>query len=191
MSNPITSSIRRTCLGIRKQLPIEFQHQMSHKICTRIRNLHQYRHAKHIALYHAINHEVDLNNIGRSAPLHGKYCYFPSINKDGILTFLPAIPGTGFRENDYGILEPDIEAHHALPINQFDIIFTPLVAFDPFGTRIGMGKGYYDKTLLHLRPKLLLGVAYEFQRQDYIAPETWDVKLDAIVTERAIYWSPS
>ena len=66
-----------------------------------------------------------------------------------------------------------------------------MVAFDIHGTRIGMGKGYYDKTLATVRPKLLVGVAYEFQRLAFISPQIWDVKLDAIITEKNIYWSQS
>ncbi len=64
---------------------------MLHKqICNRISQLEQYRYAKRIALYKAANGEIDLGSIWRSAPLQGKYCYFPSLNEDGTLTFLPA-----------------------------------------------------------------------------------------------------
>jgi 5-formyltetrahydrofolate cyclo-ligase len=191
MSNSLNHTIRRTCLDIRQNLSLDFQHSMSHKICTRIRGLAQYRHAKRIALYHAIKGEVDLSAIWRAAPLHGKYCYFPTICANQTLAFLPATPSSCFRTNDFGILEPESEAHHAILPDSIDLILTPLVAFDKYGTRIGMGKGYYDRTLAHHRPRLLIGVAYEFQQQPYIEPQPWDVRLDAVVTEHSIYWSPS
>ncbi len=191
MTNPIHLAIRRTNQDIRKQLPLAFQRSMSNKICNRIRALNQYRYAKRIALYHALNGEVDLGNIWRSAPLHGKYCYFPVVKRDGTLLFLPATPASSFYTNEFGILEPEAEPHHAILPEELDLILMPLVAFDEHGTRIGMGKGFYDRALAHQRPKLLMGIAYEFQRYPYIEPQPWDVQLDAVTTEKTIYWSKS
>jgi 5-formyltetrahydrofolate cyclo-ligase len=191
MQNPINRAIRKTCLDIRKQLPLEYQHKISSKICNRIRLMNEYRYAKRIALYHAINREVDLSSIWRSAPLHGKYCYLPAINPDGTLSFLPATPNITCSPNQYGILEPNAAPGQAISPATLDIIFTPLVAFDTLGKRLGMGKGFYDKTLANERPKLLLGLGYEFQRQDLISLEPWDILLDAVITERTIYWNPN
>lgn len=189
MQNPIHKAIRQTCLDIRNSITLDFQRTTSHKICNRIRTLNQYRYAKRIALYHAIHGEVDLGSIWRSAPLHGKYCYFPVIHDNHTLSFLPATPASHFRTNAYGILEPDTEPHHAIAPDALDIIFAPLVAFDKNGTRLGMGKGYYDKALAQLRPKLLLGLGYEFQQHPFIEPQPWDIRMDAIATETHIYWS--
>jgi 5-formyltetrahydrofolate cyclo-ligase len=134
---------------------------------------------------------VDLGNIWRSAPLHGKYCYFPVVKKEGTLLFLPATPASSFYTNEFGILEPEVEHHHAISPDELDLILMPLVAFDEHGSRIGMGKGFYDRALAHQRPKLLMGVAYEFQRYPYIEPQPWDVQLDAVTTEKTIYWRES
>lgn len=191
MNHPIHQAIRQTHLDIRKQLSHAYQQSMSHKICNRIRALNQYRYAKRIALYHALNGEVDLGHIWRTAPLHGKYCYFPVIKKDRTLLFLPATPASHFYMNEFGILEPDAEPHHAITPQELDLILMPLVAFDEQGNRIGMGKGYYDRSLAHQRPKLLMGVAYEFQRSSFIEPQPWDVQLDAVTTEKTIYWRQS
>lgn len=189
MQNAINQAIRQTCLHVRKQLPMDFQQYRSKQICNRIRALNQYRYARHIALYHAFNGEVDLGNLWRSAPLHGKYCYFPKINDDLTLSFLPATPASTFCLNQYGILEPDVDPLHAISLDKLDILFTPLVAFDTYGTRLGMGKGYYDRTLAEQRPRLLMGVAYEFQLQPYIEPQPWDIRLDITVTETTLHWS--
>ena len=62
-----------------------------------------------------------------------------------------------------------------------------MVAFDNYGTRIGMGAGYYDRTLAPHLCKLLIGVAYEFQRMEFIEPKAWDVQLDVVITERNVY----
>jgi 5-formyltetrahydrofolate cyclo-ligase len=73
------------------------------------------------------------------------------------------------------------------------VLFVPLVAFDAQGNRLGMGGGYYDSSLAYLRmrrtfrkPKLI-GVAYDFQRVAALPCEPWDVPLDAVLTDRALY----
>ena len=150
-----------------------------------------YREAKCIAIYHAIPGEVDLSLIWKTALSAGKSCAFPAINEDHTLSFLPATPSTVFAKNRFGIAEPTLPRAQALPPDQMDIIFLPLVAFDAYGTRLGMGGGYYDRTLAHARPRWLVGIAYDEQRQPLIEADAWDVPMDLVITERTIYWSKS
>jgi 5-formyltetrahydrofolate cyclo-ligase len=70
----------------------------------------------------------------------------------------------------------------------------PLVAFDERGNRIGMGGGFYDRTLANLqhsdgwqRPKRI-GVAYQLQQTRKIPSEEWDIPLHAVATEQGITW---
>ncbi len=63
----------------------------------------------------------------------------------------------------------------------------PMVAFDRSGTRLGHGKGHYDRALAKLaargiRPKLV-GIAFAAQEVEVIPAEPHDVRLDWIVTE--------
>lgn len=191
MTDAFRKAIRLTCLGVRDVLSPSYQKKISLKICERIRQLEQYRYAKRIALYKAISGEIDLNNLWQSAPLQGKFCYFPSINQDKTLSFLPSVPSTPFIKNRFGIEEPDAPSTLAISPAQLDLMIIPLVAFDDQGTRLGRGAGYYDRTLALSKPSLLMGVAYEFQRQPYLEPQAWDIPLDVIVTEKETYWSKS
>ena len=63
----------------------------------------------------------------------------------------------------------------------------PLLGFDRYGTRLGYGGGYYDRTLAHLqkRPRLV-GFAFARQEIDRIPRQPHDVPLDAIVTELGV-----
>ncbi len=189
MADQFKQALRQTCRHIRNKLSPTYQRNASHQICANIRKLDSYRYAKRIALYQAVNGEIDLGSLWRSAPLQGKYCYFPALNDDATLSFLPATPTSAFHENRFGIEEPDIGREHALTPAQLDLIFIPLVAFDGKGTRLGMGAGYYDRTLAHSRSPLLVGVAYEFQRQSFIEAQAWDIPLNVIITEQTVYWS--
>ncbi|MGC1183434.1 5-formyltetrahydrofolate cyclo-ligase [Legionella sp.] len=189
MVDQVKKALRDTMKQIRSKISLSYRLTASNQICTRIRSLEQYRHAKRIALYFAINGEIDLTSIWNSAPLHGKFCYFPAINEEHLtLSFLPATPATSFKKNRYGIPEPDVSHDLALPAEELDLILMPLVAFDVRCTRLGMGAGYYDRTFKDKTNCTLLGVGYQFQRVDYIQPYPWDIPLTAVITQRAIYW---
>ena len=188
MADRFKQAIRQTCQQIRKKLTPAYQESASFNVCAHIRKLEQYRYAKRIALYQAVNGEIDLGLLWRSAPLQGKHCYFPALNDDATLSFLPATPSSTFHKNRLGIDEPHISQEQAAAPEQLDLIFIPLVSFDRHGTRLGMGSGYYDRTLSHCSSPLLVGVAYEFQRQSFIEPQAWDIPLNVIITERATYW---
>ncbi|MDP1602301.1 MAG: 5-formyltetrahydrofolate cyclo-ligase [Legionella sp.] len=189
MTDRFKNAIRNTCRRVREKLPPAYQTKVSSQICAIIRQLEQYRYSKHIALYHACNGEVDLSDLWRTAPLQGKFCYFPVMNTEKKLSFLPATPATPFKNNRFGIPEPDVDLSKAILPKNLDLIFMPLVAFDDNGTRLGMGGGYYDRTLAKEHHPLLIGVAYEFQHQDFIAPSEWDIPLTAIITQRTTYWA--
>ncbi|MDR3441670.1 MAG: 5-formyltetrahydrofolate cyclo-ligase [Legionella sp.] len=189
MADPVKKALRDTMKQIRSKVSISYRSTASAQICTRIRSLEQYRKAKRIALYFATNGEIDLNALWSSAPLQGKYCYFPCLNEDGLtLSFLPATPATVFKKNRHGILEPDVSHDLAMPAEELDLILMPLVAFDVRCTRIGMGAGYYDRTLKDQKNCTLFGVAYQFQRVNFIQTQPWDIPMDAVITQRAIYW---
>ncbi len=189
VENRFKNILRKSYKQVRRHLPIAYQQAASNKVCQQINAIHQYRYAKTIALYHAVNGEIDLNELWRSAPYQGKFCYFPVLNDDQSLSFLPATPATPFKTNQFNIPGPDVSREMAIPAMELDLIFMPLVGFDMMGTRLGMGAGYYDRTLAGENHPLLIGVAYDFQRSDFLKPQSWDVPMTAIITPKHQYWS--
>lgn len=107
----------------------------------------------------------------------------------GVLNFQSVDHTTVWYNNKYRIQEPKPDASRIGPINTIDVIFMPLVAFDSAGNRLGMGGGYYDRTLAQLannqrcqhRP-LLIGLAHDCQEVTQLPVEPWDIPIDAIVT---------
>ena len=78
--------------------------------------------------------------------------YLPVIHpfSNGHLLFFRYSPTTTMVNNKYGIAEPKLNILTLCPAHELDIIFTPLVAFDRQGNRLGMGGGFYDRTLANL-----------------------------------------
>ena len=78
------------------------------------------------------------------------------------------------------ILEPNKTYEELQPT----IVFTPAVAVDIYGNRIGYGGGYYDRTLQDINC-LKIATIYDFQLfNDKFNVEKNDIKMDYILTEK-------
>jgi 5-formyltetrahydrofolate cyclo-ligase len=85
----------------------------------------------------------------------------------------------------WGVLQPSSGAPGLAP----DLVLVPLVLTDRAGTRIGHGKGHYDRALAHLRdggmPVTTIGLAWEIQvAEAALEPDPWDQPLDAVATPK-------
>ena len=93
--------------------------------------------------------------------------------------------GPASEASPWGVLQPPPEAEALAP----DVVLVPIVLADRHGTRIGHGKGHYDRALSHLREGgrtvATIGLCWEDQLSDSALPaDPWDVKLDAIATPK-------
>jgi 5-formyltetrahydrofolate cyclo-ligase len=70
-----------------------------------------------------------------------------------------------------------------------ELIFTPLIAFDGLGGRLGQGGGYYDRTMAARRagpePPRFIGLGYASQEVALIPHGLHDQRLDGVLTEKA------
>lgn len=123
----------------------------------------------------------------------GKQCFLPVLShgRNRRLSFAPLNISGAWYKNRYGI--PEQSARRHLRAMSLDMLFIPLVAFDNDGNRLGMGAGFYDTTLAYLRLRKhwrkprLIGVGYDFQRVMHVPADAWDVRLDAAITDQALY----
>ena len=69
-----------------------------------------------------------------------------------------------------------------------EAVLLPMNGWDQGGYRLGYGAGFFDRTLAALPEKpAVIGVAYEMARMETIHPQSWDIPVDWIVTERGVY----
>lgn len=146
------------------------------------------KNANNIAFYLPFKGEISCWPLLESALEQKKNCYIPKVfpNKKRGLWFLPYAGKSSIAAGSFGILEPTASSKDAIRPSQLDVIFMPLVAYDNTGNRIGMGGGYYDWVLSNLKssekkPKLI-GLAYNFQEVKTIPEQSWDVKMDGVIT---------
>ncbi len=148
--------------------------------------------ARTVALYLAVDGELDVTPIIEWYWRLGKTVCLPVLHpfSDGHLLFLKYSPNTIMVPNQYQIKEPRLLCSDIVPVNDIDIIFTPLVAFDEHGQRLGMGGGYYDRTLSFCQPspnKHAIGLAHECQQVSTLPAEAWDIPLRTIITPSKIW----
>lgn len=151
--------------------------------------------SRRIACYLPSDGEVDTDDIIERMWRMRKHVFLPVLSRmrHDRLWFAPATPGMELAPNRYGIPEPKVVARDLVRAQELDLILLPLVAFDARGNRVGRGVGFYDRSLVflrhrrHLRKPHLLGLAYDFQRAAKIDADRWDVALDGVVTDHAVY----
>lgn len=146
---------------------------------------------KRVALYLANKGELSTAPLIGKLHALGKELFLPVLHphKSGELVFQPFTPGMEMTRNKYGIIEPAYDARLAVRPQWLELVLMPLVAFDGNGSRVGMGGGYYDRTLAGLKlhkqgHTLLIGFAHALQETDAIQAEPWDIKLHGVITEQ-------
>ena len=92
-------------------------------------------------------------------------------------------PQVSIKKDRYGLSVPcDTEAV------LISAVMIPMVGFDDQGYRLGYGSGYFDRTLAAMTTHpLTIGIAFEQQRIATTYPQSHDIPMDFIVTERSIY----
>ena len=147
--------------------------------------LPQWANCRHLGLYQPGSEEFDCLPIAQLAREHGIALYLPVIGAQSRLSFAHWAEGAELAVNRYGIAEPAAGAER-IAVSALDLILVPLVGWDRRGGRLGMGGGYYDRTLaVDVRP-VLVGLAYAAQEIAEVPMASWDIPLDYVLTEREL-----
>lgn len=188
-------ALRRKLRHARRQLTPAQQRLAARRLYRQLAQHPRFRRARHIALYLPNDGEIDPRLLLQAAQRRGKATYLPALNPwpRTRMVFQRIEPGEQLRRNRFGILEPVIRTARQRRVWALDLLLMPLVGFDGKGGRLGMGGGFYDRSLAYraMRKKshkpTLLGLAHECQRVDRLPLESWDVALQATVTDQGWY----
>lgn len=181
------SGIRRRMRARRAALSPGQQQRASRALCSRLASHPYFIAARRVGLYHPNDGEIDVTPLAAHAP--SKRFFLPVLPPKGKLRlwFGPYNPGDTLVPDRFGIPAPVTAGR--VRAEALDLLLIPLVAFDDYGGRIGMGGGYYDASLEflirfpRLRPTRVVGAAHDFQRVERIPMDRWDVPLHGIATD--------
>lgn len=184
----IMKALRHSLRQKRCAIKSSDREKLAKRLLLQVQKLANFHNRQKVAIYLPNDGEIDTKYIQNF------------LKKMQISTYLPILVGKrlkfakigkNFRKNRYGIDEPVFT--HILSAKRMNIIFMPLVGFDKHRNRIGMGGGFYDRTLgfkkhqkIFKNPKLY-GLAFDCQRVEKLDAKPWDVQLDRIITPSEIY----
>jgi len=119
-----------------------------------------------------------------------------TLRERGALTALPVVKARNtplvFREWHPGVELGVGALDIPYPIDSPEIVpqavLLPMIGWDAQGYRLGYGAGFFDRTLANLSKRpVVIGVTYELAKLDTIHPQSWDIPMDFVVTERGVY----
>lgn len=166
--------------------------------CTAIVQSEIFKKAECIFAFMPMKDEVDVLPILRIGLKENKKILIPKVingTNDMDFFFLTDEPNYQTEEGSFGIYEPKTELNKCnldeffkdTKINEI-FVLVPGLAFGKDNSRLGRGKGFYDKFLSNLKSKAasfcriyICGICYDVQLLDSVPMDENDVKVDFVI----------
>ncbi len=139
--------------------------------------------SRNIVLYNSIKGEVDTGLVDAEARKLNKNIFYPKII-DGKMVFAKANSIDDFLPGRFGTKEPI--SNEYVNIADVDLFIIPAVAIDVSGSRLGFGKGFYDKELQNISRNKIYSLVFDFQLIKKEFGEKHDIKVRKVFTEKQI-----
>jgi 5-formyltetrahydrofolate cyclo-ligase len=177
--------LRTKFLALRKAMPEQERIHANKTIIATLQKTREYINAKTICTYVSLSDEVDTATlIKNELEKNEKICVVPKV-AGSILRLYAIHAWSDLTPGVFGLLEPKTTLTQISP-EDIDLFVIPGLVFDITGHRLGYGKGYYDKLLIHTNvPKIAL--AYDLQVIDAIPHESTDIPVHICITEKQQY----
>lgn len=179
------SALRRVLRSRRSRLP-EAERRKAARLAARALIRRLPRRCR-IAIYLSVHSELSTQPLRNALLRAGHRLSVPVTLRNWRMRFVPFHAGTALRRAGPLRLPEPVTRRPMHGARHFDLILVPLLGFDADGGRLGNGGGYYDRALapprLGRRPQRI-GYAYAAQAVEALPMEAFDVRLDAVVTER-------
>lgn len=186
-SRDIQADLRRRGRRARAELTPRYRAEASERIVDSVIRSGWFRRARLLACYLSVADEVETWALIERAWRMKKRIFVPVTKKNSRMLFREITPETMLERSRFGLLEP--RDGMTIAPRRLDVVITPVVVYDEFRHRIGMGGGYFDRTFAFLRhrrdywrPKLV-GLAYACQKVEKIPANPWDIRVFEIVSE--------
>ncbi len=186
------AALRRELRARRKQVKPAQRQAAGDKLVGLALRGHLLAKGRRIGLYIPANGEIDVLPLLKRARAMRAYCFLPIVPGQDRKRMWFSLVGErpAWVLNRYGIPEYRHPLAPHLRARALDVLFMPVLGFDAFGCRLGMGGGYYDASLAYLkgarrwRRPWVVGVAYAMQELPSLPSDPWDIPLDAVLTEQ-------
>jgi 5-formyltetrahydrofolate cyclo-ligase len=189
---PAKRALRRSVARLAASMSADERFAASERVCRTIERLPAFASARSVAMYSALEDEVDLSALMVLAIESGRDVLLPVTDVEQTTMRFVSVenPARGLKEGAFGILEPRL----GMPlgdVSRLGLVLVPGSAFDAGGGRLGRGGGYYDRFLSMLKPlrsggPAKIGIGFSCQLVESVPVGPRDVALDYIVTEDGV-----
>lgn len=190
---------RKTFTKQRRQLGFAQRRRMANQAARQLNRRFLSRKCQHIGMYVDDFGELPILPLFLWAKKRGKTVYLPVVFGKKLLFRKVAgsrICKARFAKHRLGMQQP--QHGRAVSVRRLDVLFLPLVAADKEGNRMGMGGGFYDRTLAPvakfathkkaIKKPVRVGWAYDFQVVEKLPSRQWDIPLHQLVTTSVHYF---
>ena len=183
------AELRGRARQLLREMPAAERAAAEAEIAVRVWTVPEVAAARRLLLFADLPEEVPTNAIAVEAWRRGLDVIYPRIVAETRALSLHSVESLERLEpGEYGIRQPD-RACERVNVGEIDAVLVPGLAWDRAGQRLGRGAGYYDR--LFAAPEwrgFRCGVFFAAQEAPGgIPPDPWDVRLDAVVTEREVW----
>ena len=186
--------LRRQLLNARASLSVAQRDTAAQAVATHLMQLPQLQQPTYVGSYFSIRAELPTQALNQQLLNVGHQLALPVLHpiNQGHLLFLSLSETTRWVHNQYQIPEPELQAQHIMPLQKLQVLLVPLVGFDKHGNRMGMGGGFYDRTLSgwykgHYPQLLPIGLALDCQQVEQLPRQPWDVPLPMVITPSKVW----
>lgn len=192
MNNDALKLLRKSIRQQRRALTIFQQRQAEQAILAYAHHHAKFKSAQHIGLYLHDFGEIFTQKLMEYCFSQQKNMYLPQICEMNQHLVWVKISRHQYRNQRFvrhRLKMLEAKASRGRAIQHLDIVFMPLLACDSVGMRLGMGGGFYDRTLANVpyRP-YRIGLAHDFQYLRQLLPaQKWDEGVDELWIPSALY----
>lgn len=180
------TELRAKYRGIRAAMTPEEKRRRDGMIFDHIVSSPYYQKAETVICFVSTAIEIDTHRLIHYSLRHGKRVAVPRcMNEKGKMLFFYISSMDDLEVGKFSLLEPDPDRCEQLTDYKNSVCIVPGFAFDPYGFRLGYGKGYYDRFLSQYG-EIKIGICYN----SCIAPKLphgyYDVPIDYLFTEKYV-----
>lgn len=174
------SDIRRKMKTMRQMMLDIEKENAAQEVFARLEQTAAFLMADKVLMYHSLPDELPTRTFLNKWK-DRKHFYLPRVN--GVNLDILPYDESRLELGSFHIEEP--QGIDTLDADDLELIVVPAVAYDRRGTRLGRGKGFYDRLLATTRATKV-GVGYDFQLFDELPSEPHDVPMDLVITQKTV-----
>lgn len=174
------TEIRKKVNTLRRMLADEEKLAAAERVFEQLEQTAAFMLSDRILMYHSLPDELPTHSFLRKWSEY-KHFFLPRVN--GVNLDILPYDEQRLELGSFHIEEPTGE--NTVNPSEIDLIIVPAVAFDRDGSRLGRGKGFYDRLLADTKAATI-GIGYDFQLVDELPVEAHDVPMNMVVTETSV-----